>query len=241
VSVPPWLEVVAWVSLGVALLCVMVVMVDLFAHPQQMWIMDVVWPLTALYAGPLGLWAYFAVGRLTTKQHAMESKEVWPGHPGKQKPFWQIVGVGATHCGAGCTLGDIIAEWIAFLAPPVLTAFGLGWLWHERTFAVWTFDYIVALLLGIAFQYFSIVPMRHLSPGKGIIAAAKADVLSLTAWQLGMYGWMAIVIFAIFGPGQLHPTDAVFWFMMQIAMLCGFLTAYPVNWWLIRSGMKEKM
>ncbi len=32
-----------------------------------------------------------------------------------------------------------------------------------------------------------------------------------------------------------------FWFMMQIAMICGFLTAYPVNWWLIRTGLKEKM
>ena len=32
-----------------------------------------------------------------------------------------------------------------------------------------------------------------------------------------------------------------FWFMMQIAMLCGFTTAYPVNWWLIRAGVKEQM
>ena len=29
--------------------------------------------------------------------------------------------------------------------------------------------------------------------------------------------------------------------MMQIAMLCGFATAYPVNWWLLRIGLKEKM
>ena len=31
------------------------------------------------------------------------------------------------------------------------------------------------------------------------------------------------------------------WFMMQIAMVCGFPTSYPVNWWLITSGIKEKM
>jgi hypothetical protein len=29
--------------------------------------------------------------------------------------------------------------------------------------------------------------------------------------------------------------------MMQIAMICGFATAYPVNAWLIRSGVKEAM
>jgi hypothetical protein len=29
--------------------------------------------------------------------------------------------------------------------------------------------------------------------------------------------------------------------MMQIAMPAGFLTSYPVNWWLLRAGIKEKM
>ena len=27
--------------------------------------------------------------------------------------------------------------------------------------------------------------------------------------------------------------------MMQLAMLPGFFTAYPVNWWLIRKKIKE--
>jgi hypothetical protein len=29
--------------------------------------------------------------------------------------------------------------------------------------------------------------------------------------------------------------------MMQISMLFGFATSYPVNWWLIESGVKERM
>ena len=55
-----------------------------------------------------------------------------------------------------------------------------------------------------------------------------------------MYGWMALVRFAIFGR-DLPKSSPVFWFMMQIAMFLGFATAYPVNWWLIRRGIKEKM
>ncbi len=56
-----------------------------------------------------------------------------------------------------------------------------------------------------------------------------------------MYGWMAIVVFLIVGH-ELPKTDPVFWFMMQIAMLAGFLTSYPVNWWwLLERGIKEKM
>jgi hypothetical protein len=32
-----------------------------------------------------------------------------------------------------------------------------------------------------------------------------------------------------------------FWFIMQLAMIAGFATSYPVNWWLIRAGIKEGM
>jgi hypothetical protein len=28
---------------------------------------------------------------------------------------------------------------------------------------------------------------------------------------------------------------------MQIGMFAGFFTSYPVNWWLLRSGVKEAM
>ena len=55
-----------------------------------------------------------------------------------------------------------------------------------------------------------------------------------------MYGWMAIVSFQIFGR-ELGKADPVFWFMMQIAMLFGFVTSFPVNWWLLKTGLKEKM
>ena len=59
-----------------------------------------------------------------------------------------------------------------------------------------------------------------------------------------MYGFMAVAYFIIFrrGFGTQLVTDTVeFWFMMQIAMVFGFITSYPVNWWLIRSGVKEEM
>ncbi|MFI6073943.1 DUF4396 domain-containing protein [Actinoplanes sp. NPDC051343] len=37
------------------------------------------------------------------------------------------------------------------------------------------------------------------------------------------------------------PDTAAYWFLMQIGMALGFLTAYPVNAWLIRRGIKEAM
>ena len=50
----------------------------------------------------------------------------------------------------------------------------------------------------------------------------------------------AIATLAIFGR-EMPKTSPVFWFMMQIAMLAGFLTAYPINIWLVNKGIKEEM
>ncbi len=142
--------------------------------------MNGVWPITALWSGPFGLYGYYTLGRLSTQQKVRQAKTKDETPPNKQKPFWQSVAVGATHCGGGCTLGDIIAEWSVFFVP--FTLFG------RQIFGTWVLDFIVAFLLGIAFQYFTLKPMRELSVGAALGAAINADTLSLIAWQIGMYG-----------------------------------------------------
>lgn len=230
---PEWLRDLAIASLAMGGLSALIIALDeLLGHRQKMWIMDVVWPITGLYAGPLALWSYFTVGRFGTRRAMKEAKAHGDENPAMSKPCWQSVGVAATHCGAGCTLGDIAAEWLIFCFP--FAIFGM------KTYAGWLIDYIFAFSFGIAFQYFTIAPMRALGLREGIAAAVKADALSLTSWQVGMYGWMAIAVFVIFGR-EIPRDDPIFWFMMQIGMLLGFLTAYPVNWWLLDRGVKEKM
>lgn len=216
---------VAAVSLALAVCCSLAIAADILAgRRQSMAIMNVVWPVTALYAGPLALAAYFLWARPAPGPRR--------ANVGK-RPFWQSVILGAMHCGGGCTLGDILSEtllvaWIPF------TLFG------SPVFASWLLDYAAAFVFGIVFQYCAIVPMRRMSPGGGLVAALKADTLSLTAWQVGMYGWMAVTTFILFHH-RLEKGDPRFWFMMQVAMLVGLATAYPVNWWLLRSGIKEAM
>lgn len=232
--VPERLIIMAIGSLALAGLCALIIASDILrGYRQHMWIMNIVWPITALYSGPLGLWAYFAVGRLSTHRAMQEARNHDGNSPAQSKPFWQSVGLAATHCGSGCTLGDILAEGIIMSLLP-FTLFG------HRIFTAWLVDYVVAFLVGIAFQYFTITPMKQLSPGRGLLAALKADSLSLSAWQVGMYGWMAITTFLIFGH-EIDKGNPVFWFMMQIAMLAGFATSYPINWWLVKAGIKEKM
>jgi len=228
------LTILAIASLVIAGLCSCIIVLDILrGHRQQVGVMNLVWPISSLYAGPLGLWAYFKLGRLSRKGAMQSAKSRGERPPAESKPMWQSVGLAATHCGSGCTLGDLLAEGVVLSLVP-FTLFG-----HE-IFAAWVVDYILAFLIGIAFQYFTIAPRKQLSVSQGLTAALKADTLSLTGWQVGMYGWMAIAVFLIFGR-PLEKSDPVFWFMMQIAMLAGFLTSYPVNWWLVSTGIKEKM
>lgn len=228
-----WLHDLAIVSLALSLVCALWILIDILAGNQQhMWIMNLVWPITALYAGPLALWAYYTAGRRSTHHAMHRAKARGKESPAKTKPFWQAAALGTTHCGSGCTLADIVGEWGLFFFP--FAIFGM------KIYGAWIIDYILALLFGVFFQYFTIAPMRGLGFREGLAAAVKADFLSLTAWQVGMYGWMAIVTFLILGH-ELQKTDPLFWFMMQVAMLAGFVTSYPVNWWLLRAGIKEKM
>jgi hypothetical protein len=243
--IPDWLHVLAVTSLIAGLICAVWISLDELRHPQHMWIMNLVWLITALYASVIGLIFYFAYGRLATHRKAKAARQAEEMPPSKAlTPFPVMVAKGALHCGSGCTLGDILAEWLAFFVPAVAIWFGYRTIFSEKMFAVWVLDYIFAFVLGIAVQYFTIAPMRNLSLGQGLKAALQADTLSLTAWQVGMYGFMAIAQFYLFRHVlglKLEVPTPEFWFMMQIAMLAGFITSYPVNWWLIRSGIKEEM
>ncbi len=217
--------------MGIAFLCAAFILYDIFVrgYRQHMWIMEEVWPITALYFGPLALWAYWRWGRPQSHQWIEEHDQQPP-----EKNFAATVAVGDSHCGAGCTLGDIIGS------PTVV--YVLGWkIAGFFLFAKYIVTYVLAYIFGIAFQYFSIKPMKGLSVGKGIKEALKADTLSLTAFQVGLYGWMAIMQFVLFPVEALHPNEPAFWFLMQIGMILGFLTSYPVNWWLIKRGIKEPM
>lgn len=72
---------------------------------------------------------------------------------------------------------------------------------------------------------------------KTVVRAAKADFLSLSCFEIGLFGWMAVFQFAIFKEG-LPMDNVVYWWMMQIGMFCGHWTAFPINWWLIKAEIK---
>lgn len=281
--------------IALCLLCCLMIVVDQRRQPPPpMRIMLWVWPITALWAGPIALWLYRGIGRPRAaghvlsghgmpgagatlsdragesvvmgtpaqkaampgmrdedgmpgrlslpeahRNHEMRGGPSMPGMPGMgamegmgaASPTWRNVTTGTLHCGAGCTLADLVGPWIFRLMPFML--FG------RLMYGEWLVDYVLALVAGVFFQY---AAQAEMSAQRGPALwwrSFKVDFLSLTAWQIGMYGWMAIAMFWLIGP--MSPSQPVFWLMMQIGMLCGFLTAFPMNWWLIREGIKSAM
>jgi hypothetical protein len=110
-SVPPtWLTIIAWISVAAGFWSAAAVLYDIYGRGlrQPMRVMEAVWPITALYLGPLGWFAYAGLGRPHLKRDDDE-------------PEWEGYAISGSHCGAGCALGDVIGEWVvsAGLIPAV--------------------------------------------------------------------------------------------------------------------------
>jgi hypothetical protein len=214
--VPGWLIPLSWGAVLLGIATATALAVDVARHPQRMRIMNVVWPITGLYFPVIGWVLYRTLG----------------GHR-HDRSMPASVFLSTLHCGSGCVLGDVIGAPLVFAA---------GWtLFGKRLFADYVVEFALAYLFGIAFQYFPIRAMRQVSPGAAVLDAVKADTLSLVAFEIGMFGWMAVVSLVLFAPEPADPSDVVFWFLMQIAMVLGLATSYPANWLLIRAGVKSAM
>jgi uncharacterized protein DUF4396 len=272
---PVWLTVVAWLYLSICFCCASAIAYDIaFNHRRQpMGVMNFVFPITALYLGPLALALYWRWGRAAARtamapmpmsrvaasrvavasagdgmqmhggQHAHHEMAGAagpdgtdePAQPGERaRPWWVTMAIEVSHCGAGCSLGDVISEFAIFALGLTIAGLTLG--------AEYAGDYIFALAFGIVFQYFAIAPMRGLGLKDGLIAATKADFISLTAFEVGLFGWMAVMAFVLFpAPHNLMPSSAAFWLLMQIGMIIGYCTSWPANVWLVKRGIKVPM
>jgi hypothetical protein len=255
---PAWLTVAAWVYLAVCFCCAGIIGYDIaFSHRRQpMGVMNFVFPITALYLGPFALALYWrwgrAAARTTMASMSMSGAGLSrtagsrsavggpdgagePAAPGERaRPSWVTMAIEVSHCGSGCTLGDVISEFAIFGLGLTIAGLTLG--------AEYVGDFTFALAFGVVFQYFAIAPMRGLGLKDGLIAAAKADFISLTAFEVGLFGWMAVMAFVLFpAPHHLMPSSAAYWLLMQIGMIIGYLTSWPANVWLVKRGIKVPM
>ena len=158
------LQIVSILSLISGFLCASVILFSIFPYRRQpMKIMEAVWPLTGLWAGWIGLWAYFRIGIYRNTLPKMDMKKRVSPQDGLSESSrmaemkmektemnmpshsrWQTVALSTLHCGAGCTLADIIGEWFTFFVP---LSIGGSFIAGQ-----WTLDYLLALIIGVFFQ-----------------------------------------------------------------------------------------
>jgi len=237
------LTMVSWIFIALGVLTALAIALDVRKRPQHMTVMNITWPITGLYFPVVGWWMYAAMGRpdgMPASGHAHGQDNA--GHDHEQggghahhhadKPQWQSVFVGVTHCGGGCTLGDSLAAPIVALTG--FTVLGSTLLGH------YVGAFIGAYIFGLAFQIMPAMEMGEKNMAKAFINAVKADTMSLVAFEIGMFAWLAVA-FLVLLPEEPSVASATYWFMMQIAMIIGFITAYPANWWLINRGIKHGM
>jgi Domain of unknown function (DUF4396) len=128
----------------------------------------------------------------------------------------------------------VISEFVIFALALTVAGTTLG--------AEYIGDYVLALAFGILFQYLAVAPMRGLGLKDGLKAAAKADVISLTAFEIGPVRLDGSHdVRAVPAPHNLMPSAAAFWFLMQIGMIIGYFTSWPANVWLVNRGIEIAM
>jgi hypothetical protein len=220
----------------IAFACALIIAIDEFRHSQKMWIMNIVWPLTALCFSAFALWGYFRAGRKMSRTEVSDVSEEERRlrmEQARRDPTFIQTAIADSHCAAGCVLGDLIEEYGLFV---------LAWSLFGRTlYAEYAGDLLLAWLFGIAFQHFTIKPMRNLSAVEGLKAALKSDTLAIITLEIGLFAWMGLMYFVVFPYPHLKPTEAAYWSMTQIGMVMGFLTSYPMNRWLIKIEWKAVM
>ena len=99
-------------------------------------------------------------------------------------------------------------------------------------------------LLGFGFGWtiFQALFMRDMAGGSYKSALRRtfiSELLSMNWLMAGMVPAMTLAMIAL--PGSHDPRSAGFWFVMSMALLTGFITAYPVNLWLVSKGLKHGM
>jgi len=211
-------DVVLLVWFALVLASAIYVAWDAFTNNPEMTVMKWGWILVTLYLGPVSLVLY-----------VLSCKEPTPGaHEEFIRPLWKQ-GLGSTiHCVAGDATGIVIAA-------TVTAALGLP---------MWV-DLIVEYVFGFAFGLliFQALFMRDMLGGSYLLAIRRtvlSEWVSMNAMMAGMFPTMVILMMGR-DMRAMDPTELVFWGTMSVAVGVGLLVAYPVNLWLVHSGLKHGM
>lgn len=203
---PAWWAPAAWIYLITSVLSAGLLAYDIYGrrHLLRVPAMKAVWPVSALFLGPLAMLLYARWGRLRMEDPARHSRMTW-------------ILLALLPGAAASTVAHLIG---------VPVVFGAGWtIAGETLWAVALFILILATLMLFMFEAAAASGER----ANRLVGLFLGAFFTVLAFDVGMVGWMLY----LHGNGLMQPiTDVVFTAQMQIGMLLGMLTALPIAAWL---------
>lgn len=173
--------------------------------------------LLTLYTGPFGAFLY-----------VLGCREPLPGlHERYINVRWRQVLGSTMHCVAGDGVGILVGAVLGSILS--LTILG---------------DIALEYVLGFGFGWtiFQALFMKDTAGGSYRVALRKTFIPEMVSMNCLMAGMVPVSVIAKANvPGSESPLSASFWFIMSMALLVGFIAAYPMNWWLVSNHLKHGM
>ena len=173
--------------------------------------------LVTLFTGPIGAMLY-----------VLGCREPLAGtHEQYVAAQWRQTLGSTMHCVAGDGVGILAGAVIGgfLMLPPVVDI---------------TMEYLLGFAFGLGI--FQALFMRDMAGGSYTRALAMSFIPELTSMNCLMAGMIPVAMIAkAHVPGSDNPSSPAFWFIMSMALLTGFIAAYPMNWWLVARKLKHGM
>jgi hypothetical protein len=207
-NLPAWVTPLAWALLASALLTAIAIAIDVLGrrpHGRSR-TSDLVWITSALYLGPLAWVLYARHGRgAPTRGQGVAAEPTSPT-------------TAALPGGSASAVAHLVG--VPLVLASGLTIAGID---------LWVMILVIGALAMVILYAYERAAAREQGRRLSSAAAAGLAVATVLAFDVGMGGWMVLLHF-----NELMPpaTEATFWFLMQIGIVLGLLTGYPVASWL---------
>jgi len=183
------------------------------AHP----VIKLAFIILALFTGPFAAIFYVLGWREPLKQT----------HEDFVATRWRQVLGSTMHCAAGDGIGIIVG---AVLAAQ----------WSLSSWSDFSLEYILGF--GFGWAVFQAFAMREMAGGNYLHSLRQTflpELLSMNLLMTGMVVTRHVLMPQI--EGSTDPLTVGFWFVLSMALIAGFVLAYPMNWWLVANGLKHGM
>ena len=183
------------------------------AHPVIKWAFIIL----TLFTGPFA--AFFYVLGCREPLHGT--------HEAYVAVRWRQVLGSTMHCAAG--------DGIGILAGAAIAAH-----WRLPAWADFSLEYVLGF--GFGWAIFQALAMRDMAGGEYLRSLRQTFLPEFLSMNLLMAG-MVVTMHALMPriSGSHDPLHVAFWFVMSMALIVGFIFAYPINWWLVAKELKHGM